>query len=59
VQRLSASIAGALASTDVVDALAAAYMEPMPTSPTQLAALLKTETEFWAGMVKIVGFDPV
>jgi len=33
-------------------------MEPMPTSSAQLAALLKTETEFWAQLVKQVGFTP-
>jgi hypothetical protein len=30
----------------------------MPTSPQQLAALLKTETEFWAGLVKTLGYTP-
>jgi hypothetical protein len=33
-------------------------MEPMISSPAELAALLRTETEFWAGMVKLVGFTP-
>lgn len=58
VQRLNADIRAALASQDVIDSLAAAYMEPMPTSPAQLAATLKTETEFWARLIKLVGFTP-
>lgn len=58
VQRLNASIRAALGSQDVIDSLATAYMEPMPTSPAQLAALLKTETEFWGGLVKTLGFVP-
>ncbi len=58
VQRLNTGIAGALRSQDVVDSLATAFMEPMPTSPAQLAQLLRTETEFWAGLVKTVGFSP-
>jgi len=58
VQRLNASIRAALASPDVVESLAGAYMEPMATSPTQLAQMLRTETEFWAGLVKTVGYTP-
>jgi len=58
VQRLNAGIRGALASPDVVDSLATAFMEPMPTAPAELAAMLKTETDFWAGLVKTVGFTP-
>ena len=58
VQRLNASIRAALGSQDVIDSLATAYMEPMPTSPAQLAALLKTETEYWGGLVKALGFVP-
>lgn len=58
VQRLNAAIRGALGSQDVIDSLAVAYMEPMPTAPAELAALLKTETAFWDGLVKTVGFTP-
>ena len=58
VQRLNAGIRQALSSQDVVDSLATAYMEPMPTAPTQLAQMLKAETDFWAGLVKTIGFSP-
>lgn len=58
VQRLHGAIRGALSSPEVVDGLAAVYLEPYPTTPQQLAALLKTETEFWSGLVKTVGYTP-
>lgn len=58
VQRLNAGIRSALAAPEVVDSLATAYMEPMPTTPAQLASLLKTETQFWGGLVKTIGFTP-
>jgi len=58
VQRLNGGIRNALAQQDVVDGLATAYMEPMPTAPAQLAQMLKTETEFWSSLVKTVGFTP-
>jgi len=58
VQRLNAAIGSALRSQDVVDSLAAAFMEPMPSTPAQLAQLLRTETDFWGGLVKSVGFSP-
>ena len=58
VQRLNTGIRNALGSKDVIDSLAAAYMEPMPTGPAELAGMLRTETAFWAGMVKLVGFTP-
>lgn len=58
VQRLNASIRGALAAPDVVEGLATVYLEPYPTTPQQLSALLKTETEFWSGLVRTVGYTP-
>jgi len=58
VQRLNAGVNQALAQQDVVDGLAAAYMEPMATSPAQLAQMLRTETEFWGRLVKTLGFSP-
>ena len=58
VQRLNTAIRTALSSQDVIDSLAALYLEPYPTSPEQLAGLLKTETAFWGGLVKSVGYTP-
>ena len=58
VQRLNGAIRSALGAPDVVESFATLYMEPYPTSPQQLAALLKTETQFWGGLVKSVGYTP-
>lgn len=58
VQRLNAAIRSALASQDVIDGLALSYLEVMPTSPAQLAAMLKADTELWGPLVKAVGFTP-
>ncbi len=56
VQRLNAGIRTALASQDVIDGLAVSYLEVMPTSPAQLAAMLKADTEQWGPLVKTIGF---
>ena len=56
VQRLNAGIRSALASQDVIDGLAVSYLEVLPTSPAQLAAMLKADTELWGPLVKTIGF---
>ncbi len=58
VQRLNTAIRSALSSQDVIDGLAGLYLEAMPTSPAQLAAMLKADTELWGPLVKAVGFTP-
>ncbi len=58
VQKLNAGIRAALASQDVIDGLAVSQLEALPTSPTQLAAMLKADTELWGPLVKAVGFTP-
>ena len=58
VQRLNASLRSALTSQEVIDGLAVSYLEATPTSPAQLAAMLKADTELWAPLVKAVGFTP-
>ncbi|TFY99747.1 Bug family tripartite tricarboxylate transporter substrate binding protein [Ramlibacter rhizophilus] len=58
VQRLNASIRSGLADKDVIDSLAKLYMEPMPTTPAELGALQKAESEFWAGVARSIGFTP-
>ena len=58
VQRLNAGIRSALASQDVIDGLAASYLEVAPTSPARLAAMLRADTDFWGPLVKSVGFTP-
>ena len=58
VTRLNAGIRAALASQDVIDGLASLYLEPLPTSPAQLAGMLKTDTDLRRPLVKAVGFTP-
>lgn len=58
VQRANAGIRSALASQEVIDGLAVSYLEVMPTSSAQLAAMLKADTELWGPLVKSVGFTP-
>ncbi len=58
VTRLNAGIRAALGSQDVIDGLASLYLEPLPTSPAQLASMLKTDTERWRPLIKAVGFTP-
>ncbi len=54
--RASAAIRNALTAPDVVDALALMGLEAKPSTPTELAALLKRDTERWAPLVKTIGF---
>lgn len=58
VQRLNTAIRSALASQEVIDGLAVSYLEVLPTSPAQLATMLKADTERWGPLVKAVGFTP-
>ena len=58
VTRLNGAIRSALASQDVIDGMASLYLEPLPTSPAQLAGMLKADTERWGPLVKAVGFTP-
>ena len=58
VQKLNTAIRSALASQEVIDGLAVSQLEVMPTSPAQLAAMLKADTELWGPLVKAVGFTP-
>lgn len=58
VQKLNAGIRAALASQDVIDGLAVSQLEVLPTSPAQLAAMLKADTDMWGPLVKAVGFTP-
>ena len=56
VQRLNAGIRSALSAKEVVDALAVQHLDVLPTSPAQLAAMLKADTELWGPIVKTIGF---
>jgi tripartite-type tricarboxylate transporter receptor subunit TctC len=56
VQRLSAALRKALAAPDVVDALALMGLEARSSTPAELGALLKKDTERWAPLIKTIGF---
>ena len=58
VKVLSDGVAKALASKDVIDALANQGVEPGYGSPTELAAFLKADTAMWGRMVKEAGIKP-
>ena len=56
VMRLNGAIRTALAAPDVIAGLLAAGLEPTPSSPAELAAMLKADTARWGPLVKSVGF---
>lgn len=56
LNRTSAAVRAALGAADVVEALAKMGLESRPSSPAELAALLKKDTERWAPLIKQIGF---
>lgn len=56
VQRMTAACREAIASKEVVDGLAAFGLEAQSSTPAELAAMLKTDTERWGPLVKAIGF---
>lgn len=56
VQRANTAVRAALANSDVIEGLAAMGLEARASSPAELAALLKTDTERWGPIVKSIGF---
>jgi tripartite-type tricarboxylate transporter receptor subunit TctC len=56
LNRTSAAVRAALSAADVVEALAKMGLESRPSSPAELAALLKRDTERWAPLIKQIGF---
>jgi tripartite-type tricarboxylate transporter receptor subunit TctC len=56
LNRTSAAVRAALGAADVVEALARMGLEARPSSPAELAALLKKDTERWAPLIKQIGF---
>lgn len=57
VNRLNAALRLALAENEVVDTLATFGLEPVPSSPEQLAAALRADHQKWRGIVKSIGFS--
>ena len=56
VERLSQAIRAILAMPEVVEGLAQMGLESKGSTPAELAALLKRDTERWAPLVKTIGF---
>lgn len=56
VERLSAALRKALTAPDVIVALAQMGLEAKGSTPAELAALLKKDTERWGPLIKTIGF---
>ncbi|MFO1216830.1 MAG: Bug family tripartite tricarboxylate transporter substrate binding protein [Burkholderiaceae bacterium] len=56
VQRANAALRAALADKETVDGLAVMGLEAKSSSPDELAAMLKADTERWGPIVKAIGF---
>lgn len=56
VARAASAVRAALTHPDVVEALAKMGLETRPSSPAELAALLKADSERWAPLIKKIGF---
>jgi tripartite-type tricarboxylate transporter receptor subunit TctC len=56
VNRLNAAMKTALGTKEVIDGLHGFGLEPMSSSPAELAELLKKDTAMWAPIVKKIGF---
>jgi tripartite-type tricarboxylate transporter receptor subunit TctC len=56
VQRANAAIRSALAAPDVIEGLGSMGLEVRSSTPAELAALLKADTERWGPIVKAIGF---
>ncbi len=56
VQRANAALRAALADKETVDGLALMGLEARSSSPAELAAMLKADTERWGPIVKTIGF---
>jgi tripartite-type tricarboxylate transporter receptor subunit TctC len=57
VARLSAALRKVLVAPEVVDSLAQMGLEAKGSTPAELAALLKRDTERWAPLIKTIGFS--
>lgn len=56
VNRLNAALRQALASAETVSGLAAMGLQAQSSTPAELAARLKADTERWGPLVKTIGF---
>ena len=59
VNKLAAALRTALASQEVIDGLAQMGLEARSSTPAELAAMLKKDSERWAPLIKTIGFGGV
>ncbi|WPB56828.1 Bug family tripartite tricarboxylate transporter substrate binding protein [Xylophilus sp. GOD-11R] len=57
VQRLNTVMRAGLAQRDTIEGMAAVGLEAQGSTPEQLAAALRADTERWRGIVKSIGFS--
>lgn len=55
VQRISADLSGAIKSSDLTERMKQQGMEPIGSTPEEFDALIRTEIEKWAKVVKLSG----
>ena len=59
VSRASQAIGKVLVSKEVTEIFAKSGMVPTPTTPAELAKMIKAETEYWGPLIKSTGFKPI
>ncbi len=57
LNRAATALRTALSAPEVVEALAQMGLEARPSTPAELAALLKKDTDRWAPLIKTIGFS--
>jgi len=58
IDKLNAAVNGAITDKAVVDALLAAGIEPVTSTPDELRAFVVAETKKWADIVMVAGVQP-
>lgn len=56
LNRAASAIRTALSAPDVIEALGQMGLEARPSTPAELAALLKKDSDRWAPLIKTIGF---
>jgi tripartite-type tricarboxylate transporter receptor subunit TctC len=59
VERAAQAIGKVLVAKDVTEIFAKSGMVPTPTTPAELARMIKAETEYWGPVIKSTGFKPI
>jgi len=59
VDRASQAIGKVLDTKEIAEVFAKSGMVPTPTTPAELAKMIKAETEYWGPVIKSTGFKPL